>query len=540
MPSRQNNKKRERGSTGPVTRRNNNTNKKARKGKKKNKKAQQRPPSPPQGSIFARSGEKLDVKGAKLLEQLRLERAKEAELAQRYPPPIVAADEAAAAEDNDEKNNDEEVDEDFSVFDRIAAAGGSSNNNGGGTTRRNVDAAYNDEEEEEEEEYDDGEEGIDLNGALIRRANGEDELEYQEDNKSDGGKGDEEDDDDEAPDAKGNDGEELINVEFEFFDPKPTDYYSVRTFLRNWIIIHPSSKKQLTTTPRKQSKMVNDDGDDKNKRRTTSSNNSGGEKQSLVSYFDDYDAKWNMASGELADIISKQATVGTMIKAEGSGSSDSENAPLAFITAVNINTHRKASCIQMLGDFLLFKAPNSHKKTFRKIWNQALSGNKQVGLLITERLINLPPTLVPILHAELQKDISWAQKNEDTASLKKSFKFDSFIYVTKAFYPPRNHGDDSDDENHQQQQHKQGMLGEGKKGRGFVWFQFEDEVVSRHATLQFSFKVPAPQTKSLASESSPGGLGSLEREQIVMLIPASKIAKIQQEMSLMLLEDNGL
>ena len=37
---------------------------------------------------------------------------------------------------------------------------------------------------------------------------------------------------------------------------------------------------------------------------------------------------------------------------------------------------------------------------------------RQVGLLLNERMVNVPPQVAPALHTALLKDLDWAVKNE--------------------------------------------------------------------------------------------------------------------------------
>jgi hypothetical protein len=95
-------------------------------------------------------------------------------------------------------------------------------------------------------------------------------------------------------DDKSDDDDELVNVTFEFFDPRPDDFYSVKRLLLSYIdgVSEPKAAKKIRW-----------DGD---------------------------------LAQELAQLIANQVTVGTMAKTEQS------DQPLAFISALNMHVHKVA------------------------------------------------------------------------------------------------------------------------------------------------------------------------------------------------------
>ncbi|CAJ0755419.1 10877_t:CDS:2, partial [Entrophospora sp. SA101] len=79
-------------------------------------------------------------------------------------------------------------------------------------------------------------------------------------------------------------GEEIINVDFDFFDPKDSDFHSIKTLLKQLF----SSDSEL------------------------------------------------FELSELTELIVNQPSVGTTVKVDGSDSD-----PFAFLTVLNINEHKK-------------------------------------------------------------------------------------------------------------------------------------------------------------------------------------------------------
>lgn len=304
-------------------------------------------------------------------------------------------------------------DQDDSIFDVFSQARSGSAVNG-----RSGDGDGDEDEEEddvEDEDPVDSEEGIELNSraAGMKPAS--------------------------AASSKQVPREELINVDFEFCDPRETDYQALCLFLSKWL---------------------------------------GGDGAAS-------DA-WLRGHRELADIVCRQATVGTVIRADDS----EDSGPLAFLTAISLSTHRDAKCVQCILDHVASKAPASAADRLGRM----LAGGKVTGLLIQDRLINLPHRLVPALHAEFSKDLLWARKNEDTPALRKSFQFDRYLYLTRSYVQE---GDDADTR----------------------WFKIEDDIMERHADFSFSFDLAAFPKGSK-------GVDMLRQRQVVMVISAARMKPI--------------
>ncbi len=49
---------------------------------------------------------------------------------------------------------------------------------------------------------------------------------------------------------------------------------------------------------------------------------------------------------------------------------------------------------------------------------KSIISTKNVGLLITERFINLPSEVIPNLHSELPEDLLWTKKQEDIKDMR--------------------------------------------------------------------------------------------------------------------------
>ncbi|XP_022159262.1 protein BCCIP homolog isoform X2 [Momordica charantia] len=145
---------------------------------------------------------------------------------------------------------------------------------------------------------------------------------------------------------------EEIQADFAFFDPKPDDFHGVKTLLHN--------------------------------------------------YLDD--TQWDLSG--FSDLILGQTTVGTVIKVEG----DEDNGVFSFITALNLERYKDSRCILELKGYLLKVCQEKDLKNKLKLILEEQASS--VGLLVSQRIVNLPPQLLPPLYDALFDEISWAIEDE--------------------------------------------------------------------------------------------------------------------------------
>ncbi|RHX96660.1 hypothetical protein DYB25_009785 [Aphanomyces astaci] len=123
-------------------------------------------------------------------------------------------------------------------------------------------------------------------------------------------------------------------------------------------------------------------------------------------------------TSNLADIIVKQVSIGSMVCCEG------ETDVFGFITALSLKTYANAPSIRQIHSLVLEKCPKDLKPRLTSILS-----SKTVGLVLNRRMINLPYQLVPHLHSALQQDIDWAVENSIDPAIKASFNFDYFLIL---------------------------------------------------------------------------------------------------------------
>ncbi|KAK7019726.1 Mss4p nuclear export [Paramarasmius palmivorus] len=125
---------------------------------------------------------------------------------------------------------------------------------------------------------------------------------------------------------------------------------------------------------------------------------------------------------DLTELILSQPTIGTTIKTDGK-----ESDPYALLTVLNMHTHKDHPSIKAIGSYILQKTasdPDFHSRV-QTLFNQT---ENHVGLVICERLINMPVETVPPMYRMLTEEL----KNAVAQNL--PFVFTDLIFVSRAYH----------------------------------------------------------------------------------------------------------
>ncbi|ANB12633.1 Bcp1p [Sugiyamaella lignohabitans] len=159
--------------------------------------------------------------------------------------------------------------------------------------------------------------------------------------------------DQEDEDEDDDEEEEIVNVDFDYFDIKEIDFHATKNLLRQLL---------------------------------------------------DADAvEFDLSA--LADLIITQSSLGSTIKTDGVDSD-----PFAILTVLNLNQHKDKPVIKALADYFIQKTANSAEfnRKLRQLFST--SSTSSVGLIIQERLINMPTEVVPPMYKMLADELEEAVK----------------------------------------------------------------------------------------------------------------------------------
>ena len=132
------------------------------------------------------------------------------------------------------------------------------------------------------------------------------------------------------------------------------------------------------------------------------------------------------ASG-LASVLCEQIAVGSVAKVVGEKSEEPANVDdvLGFMSAISLHAHRAAPFVKQLVASLTQRCTDSAERT--KLTELLNASNS--GLIVSARMMNLPPPLVPSLVDALMQDLAWAVAHCDDQAERKSFGFAKLLLV---------------------------------------------------------------------------------------------------------------
>lgn len=204
----------------------------------------------------------------------------------------------------------------------------------------------------------------------------------------------------------------MINVDFEWFDPEPEiDFHGIKTLLRQLL---------------------------------------------------DVDNKLFDLSA-LADLILSQPQLGSTIKCDGK-----ESDPYAFLTVLNLHQHREVPAVKTLTDYLVSKSSSRQGGSLGKLGELLAQPDAQVGLILSERFINMPHQIVPPLYNMIREEIANAVKDG------KPCKFTHYLILSKTYTEVESQLDAEDNP-----PSKKSKAGKSATSEVF-YFHPEDEAIHKH------------------------------------------------------------
>lgn len=220
-----------------------------------------------------------------------------------------------------------------------------------------------------------------------------------------------------------NSGEDIINVDFDFFDLNPdVDFHGLRTFM-----------KQL--------------------------------------FGDDY-KRFDLSG--LANIIldPKNTAIGSSVKTDGK-----EGDPLALLALLSLKNYKSHQPLNSLIDYIVRKSQGNSELyiTLKKIL--AMNGGEKVGLIINERIINVPVEVTPPLFKFMLEEAS-----------KQEPQLEYFIIISKVYKLVASQiSDDSDSEDEGPKRTKK-VKKNSENQEEFDYFHMEDAILEQHSLLHDKFK----------------------------------------------------
>ncbi|KAI0197544.1 putative actin cytoskeleton organization and vesicular protein [Astrocystis sublimbata] len=219
--------------------------------------------------------------------------------------------------------------------------------------------------------------------------------------------------------------------------------------------------------------------------------------KSLIRQLFDVDASLFDVSA-LADLILSQASIGSTVKTDGE-----ESDPFAFVTALNVQEHREKKPMAQLVSYLSEKAQGIESLASIP---PLLASGQHVGLVLSERLINVPSEIAPPLYTMLIEEI------QDAVDDKEPYEFTHYLIVSKTYH-------EIESTLNEERKKKKGK----QDGHALHHFHPEDEVLQKHAVAHGSYPFTKIDDAVADSKRAFQEMGVMPQGSMI-LIEASKFA----------------
>ncbi|CAL8304379.1 unnamed protein product [Lota lota] len=224
--------------------------------------------------------------------------------------------------------------------------------------------------------------------------------------------------------------------------------------------------------------------------------------------------KAHVNTSDLTDIIIQQNHIGSVVRqAEVPDDSDGDDNPdevFGFISMLNLTERKGVQCVEEVKDLIMDhcekNSSGSVTEQLEQIFNDT---SKSVGLLLSERFINVPPQIALPLHRQLQEEMAEAQRTNKPSGkchyclmISKTCK-----EVTKSI-PAR---------------------GGAAPKEELLFVNAEEEFFYEHATVKFNYSVQEETDSCLSGRWSFDDV-PMKPFRTVMLIPADSIPSIMEKL----------
>lgn len=122
----------------------------------------------------------------------------------------------------------------------------------------------------------------------------------------------------------------------------------------------------------------------------------------------------------LAELVLSQPTIGSTVKVDGE-----ETDAYAMITILNLYQHQSKKVIQDITNYILTKTKSNPDLASL---STLLNSSAQVGLILSERLINIPAEVAPPLYNTLSDEIEAAVEDNEP------YNFTHYLIFSKTYH----------------------------------------------------------------------------------------------------------
>lgn len=255
----------------------------------------------------------------------------------------------------------------------------------------------------------------------------------------------------------------MLNVDFEWFDPQPAyDFHGIKTLLQQLF---------------------------------------------------DIDAQLFGLSA-ITDLILAQPLLGSTVKVDGN-----ETDAYAFLSVINLQEHRDRPFVSKMIDYLQQKASSSPSNSpIAKLLS--LPEMPPIGLVLTERLINVPSEVTPPMYSMLLEEIKWALDE------KEPYNFSHYLIISKTYTEVVSKLDEEDDRPKKKKKKKSGA-----SPATVLYFHPEDEVFQRHTICNGPYDYSTKQDEGYSDSKRAFQEMGIKPLGHMMLIESSKFEEAVKDVA---------
>ncbi|CZS89180.1 probable Protein BCP1 [Rhynchosporium agropyri] len=203
----------------------------------------------------------------------------------------------------------------------------------------------------------------------------------------------------------------------------------------------------------------------------------------------------------LADLILSQPTVGSTVKVDGD-----ETDAYAFLTILNLHEHREKKIVRDLTEYIMEKSKSSPSLA---VLGRLLTSSSQVGLILGERLINVPAEVSPPMYTMLIDEIEAAVED------KEPYDFTHYLILSKTYNEISSSLDQEDAPKTKKNK-------AANASREVFYFHPEDEVLQKHALASGSFEYTKDEGEGMADSKRAFSEMGIKPQGSLILIEAIK------------------
>jgi len=210
----------------------------------------------------------------------------------------------------------------------------------------------------------------------------------------------------------------------------------------------------------------------------------------------------------LSDLILAQPLLGSTVKVESK-----EADPYAFLSVLNLREHEDKPVIKGLVEYLTRQSKKT--RALSSVTKVLESADSVVGLLLTERFINIPTELVPPMYKMLLEEVEWALQEGEP------YRFTHYLIPSRTYLEL----DSLLDQEDKPATKKQKKIAVKPSSQTF-YFHPEDELLHKHAVAHGNYSFDTEEAEGQADSRRVFQDVGIKPQGHMILVEASRFGSL--------------